>query len=259
MLQYFLEDDMKAVGIIPARFSSTRFPGKPLAMIAGKTMIERVYKNAEKAKSLSGLFVATDDERIFSTIKSFGGKAVMTSPDCRSGSDRIAEAAEQIDAEIILNIQGDEPLLDHEALDRLVALFENDPDLLYGTLAAPIISEPELRNPNIVKVVLDRDDRCLYFSRSPVPFLRDMKFSQFAFWRHIGIYGFRKEFLLKFRSLPQGRLEAAESLEQLRALENGITIKAVKLKEWKAVSVDTPDDLKLVEEIIKKGDFTPPS
>lgn len=244
---------MKALAIIPARFSSSRFPGKPLAMIAGRTMIERVYDRASKAGSISEVIVATDDERIFSLVSSFGGKAVMTSPACASGTDRIAEAAAAEDAGIILNVQGDEPLLEPVALDLLVSLFENDADLRYGTLVTPIVSENELANPNVVKTVLDRDDKCLYFSRSPIPFLRDVRFRDVRFWRHIGIYGFRRDFLFEFGKLPQGELEKAESLEQLRALENGVTVKAARLPDWRGISVDTPEDLVAVEEVIKKG------
>jgi 3-deoxy-manno-octulosonate cytidylyltransferase (CMP-KDO synthetase) len=254
MLQYFLEEMMKAVGVIPARYSSTRFPGKPLALISGMSMIERVYKRAEKAETLSRIIVATDDERIFSAVKCFGGEALMTSADCPSGTDRAAEAAKCLDADIILNIQGDEPLLDHTALDLLVRLFESDRELKYGTLATPIRNEAELANPNVVKVVMGAESRCLYFSRSPIPFLRGIPFNSFQFFRHIGIYCFTKDFLFEFSSLPQGNLEKAESLEQLRALENGVMMKAALVEEWNALSVDTPEDLKLAEEIIKKGD-----
>lgn len=245
--------NMKAVGIIPARFGSTRFPGKPLAMIAGKTMIERVCENARRAASLSEILVATDDERIFSCVRSFGGRAVMTSPECGSGTDRIAEAAAGTDADVVLNIQGDEPMIDHAALDLLVSLFEKDPELRLGTLVTPVKNEEELNNPNVVKVVMGENDVCLYFSRSPIPYLREMAFMDFSFWRHIGIYGFRKEFLSEFGRLPRGRLEQAESLEQLRALENGVTIKAARISDWKGVSVDVPGDIRVVEEIMKKG------
>ncbi len=244
---------MKALGIVPARFSSSRFPGKPLAMIAGKTMIQRVCERAGMARSLSGVIVATDDDRIFSCVSSFGGKAVMTSPACAPGTDRIAEAAAALDAEVILNIQGDEPLLDPAALDLLVSLFENDSSLRYGTLVTPVVSENELASPNVVKTVMGRDDNCLYFSRSPIPFLRDGSFRDVRFWRHIGIYGFRRDFLFEFGKLPQGDLEKAESLEQLRAIENGVPVKAARIPDWRGISVDAPEDLVTVEEIIKKG------
>jgi len=244
---------MKAVGIIPARFASSRFPGKPLALIAGKTMIRRVYEKASEAASLSKVLVATDDERIFSEVESFGGVAVMTSPGCASGTDRIAEAAAGTDAEVVLNIQGDEPLLDPSSLDLLVSLFREDRGLKLGTLVAPLTDEEELADPGVVKVAMAADNSCLYFSRSPIPYLRDMAFRDFAFWKHIGIYGFRKEFLFEFTRLPQGRLEVAESLEQLRALENGVVIKAAKMPGWKGVSIDFPGDITAAEEIIKKG------
>lgn len=244
---------MKALGIVPARFSSSRFPGKPLAMIAGKTMIQRVCERAGMARSLSGVIVATDDDRIFSCVSSFGGKALMTSPACASGTDRIAEASAALDAEVILNIQGDEPLLEPAALDLLVSLFENDPNLRYGTLVTPVVSENELASPNVVKTVMDRNDNCLYFSRSPIPFLRGLSFRDVRFWRHIGIYGFRRDFLFEFGKLPQGDLEKAESLEQLRAIENGVPVKAARIPDWRGISVDAPEDLVAVEEIIKKG------
>lgn len=244
---------MKVIGVIPARYESTRFPGKPLAEIFGKPMIQWVYEASGKSSRLSGLIVATDDERIYKSVVSFGGSVVMTSKNCFSGTDRVAEAVRDISADIIINIQGDEPLLDYKALDFLVELFAADMNLKLATLVAPIKNREELSNSNVVKVVMDNSDNCLYFSRSAIPFTRALEFNQIEFWRHVGIYAFEKDFLFKFTSYPQGNLEKAESLEQLRALENNVAIKAVKLKEWKGISIDTPQDLLAIKDIIKMG------
>jgi len=249
---------MRTVGIIPARYASTRFPGKPLALISGRPMIEWVYRRAALAKSVDSILVATDDRRIYEAVSSFGGSAVMTSPDRASGTDRIAEACANLDSEIVLNIQGDEPLLEPSALDDLVSLLRGDPALELGTLVAPITEGEELRDPNVVKVVTGARDECLYFSRSPIPYVRDPGSRKPVFLKHIGIYGFRKSLLMRFASLPQGELEKAESLEQLRALENGVRIRAARIEKWPGISVDVPSDIAKVEELIKKGDFTPP-
>lgn len=249
---------MDVVGIIPARYQSTRFLGKPLAKIMGKPMIEWVYKRAGKCRRLSSLIVATDDERIFNAVTSFGGKCVMTPKTLSSGTDRIAMAAKEIDCDIVLNIQGDEPLIEPEPLEMVIELFQKERDLKMSTLIAPLTFEDEFNNPNIVKVVIDKDNYCLYFSRSPIPYCRNIKFGDISFYKHIGIYGYRKDFLLKFASMPKGKLEESESLEQLRSLENGIKIKSAIVEKWRGISVDSPEDIELVEEEIKKGGFLPP-
>ena len=249
---------MNAVGIIPARYQSTRFPGKPLAKIMEKPMIEWVYKRAKNCKSFSSLIVATDDSRIFDTVKSFGGNCVMTPSTLPSGTDRIAFAVKEVECDIVVNIQGDEPLIEPEPLEALIELFQKDKELQMATLITPLTNENELTNPNIVKTVIDKENFCLYFSRSPIPYLRRMKFCETSFYKHIGIYGYRKDFLLKFALMPMGKLEEAESLEQLRAIENGIRIKSAIVENWRGVSVDTPFDIKKVEEEIKKGGINPP-
>lgn len=249
---------MNTVGIIPARYQSTRFPGKPLAKICGKPMIEWVYKRAANCRRFSSLIVATDDERIFETVSSFGGSCVLTPKDIPSGTDRIALAAKNLDCDIIINIQGDEPLIEPLPLEALIDLFQQDNELKMATLITPLTIEEELKNPNIVKVVIDKENFCLYFSRSPVPYLREIKFNEFSFYKHIGIYGYRKDYLLKFASTPPQKLEKAESLEQLRALETGVKIKAEKVEKWRGISVDTPEDIKKAEDEIKKGGIIPP-
>jgi 3-deoxy-manno-octulosonate cytidylyltransferase (CMP-KDO synthetase) len=237
---------MKIVGIIPARYSATRLPGKPLADICGKPLIQYVYEQARKSKLLEDVIVATDDERILEAVEKFGGKAVMTSPYHPSGTDRCAEVARQIDCDFVINIQGDEPLIPPEVIDEVAkALMESDEETPM-TSAATIANEEERENSNVVKVVTDQKGIALYFSRSPIPFYRNPVAPTL---RHIGIYGYRKDFLLKFVSLPQTPLEKTESLEQLRALENGFRIKIV-LVDYSPVGVDTPEDLERVRRLL---------
>lgn len=249
---------LKAVGVIPARYDSVRFPGKPLAKICGKTMIEWVYKRVAQCKNLSSVFVATDDDRIFKEVQSFGGKCIMTPKECISGTDRVARASENICSDIVVNIQGDEPLIAPYSVDILVNLFKKNCDLSMGTLITPIKNKYELYDSNTVKVVVDKDFFCIYFSRSPIPYLREDKFDNFTFFKHIGIYAYKKDFLLKFSSMKQSKLEKAEKLEQLRALENGFKIKSEIIPHWIGLSVDTPNDIVKVEEEIKKGGISPP-
>lgn len=237
---------MKAIGIIPARYASSRLPGKPLVDIAGHTMIEHVYRRTEQAASLDRVLVATDDARIFEAVRAFGGQVVMTSPDHPSGTDRIAEAAWHLDAEIVVNVQGDEPLLDPAEIDAVVRPLRADPALVMSTLATPL-ADPS--DPNVVKVVFDRDGRALYFSRWPIPYYRTGEGEHF---KHIGLYGYRKEFLLRYASLEPTPLERAEALEQLRVLEHGYAIH-VSISEHDAISVDTPEDLERVRQLFGRG------
>jgi 3-deoxy-manno-octulosonate cytidylyltransferase (CMP-KDO synthetase) len=241
---------MKVLGIIPARYGSTRFPGKPLALLAGKPMVQWVYERATQAELLSEVIVATDDERIFKAVKKFGGRVVMTRPDHPSGSDRIAEVAAKSDAEIIVNIQGDEPLIEPTAIDLGVKILLDHPAAQVGTLVRPIRNTADLRNPNIVKVALAQDNTALYFSRSPIPFCRGAQteaewLQQHAYFKHIGLYIFQRSMLLQFVKWPPGGLERVESLEQLRLLEHGVKIH-VAVTEYEARSVDTVDDLKVL-------------
>jgi len=242
---------MKIAAIIPARFASTRLEGKPLADICGKTMIQRVYERA-KAANLSDVVVATDDERILRTVMSFGGRAVMTSSAHASGTDRVAEAASQIKADIIVNLQGDEPLIDPALIEAAVAPVRDTSGVDMSTLKTPIVHEQEYLDPNAVKVVTDSDGFALYFSRSPLPFCRN-GFSGLPClpYKHIGLYVFRREFLFEFTRMKPTPLELSESLEQLRALENGRRIKVVEVR-YNPVSVDTPEDLERVRMIIKE-------
>ncbi len=245
------------VGVIPARYKSIRFEGKVLALLWGKPIVQHVYERTKRAKTLSDVLVATDDERVRSVVESFGGKAVMTSPAHPSGTDRLAEVARQLDCDVVVNVQGDEPLIAPEAIDAAVQPFLSDPTLLMTTLATPIADEHEYRNPNVVKVVVDRGGFALYFSRSPLPFFRPKgkmgKTPQFDLpvdasvkpLRHIGLYAYRREFLLQFARWAPTPLERAENLEQLRALEHGVRIKVV-VTPYRSVGVDTPEDLERI-------------
>ncbi|CAG0943609.1 3-deoxy-manno-octulosonate cytidylyltransferase (CMP-KDO synthetase) [Anaerolineae bacterium] len=241
---------MKIAAVIPARFASTRLEGKPLADICGKTMVQRVYERA-KAAGLSDVVVATDDERILKAVASFGGHAVMTSSLHASGTDRVAEAASSIGADIIVNLQGDEPLIDPALIRAAVGPMLEDPSAWMATLKTPIRHEEEYLDPNAVKVVTDREGYALYFSRSPLPFCRK-GFSGLSApaYKHIGLYVFRRAFLFEFTRMKPTALELSESLEQLRALENGVRIKVVEV-DYNPVSVDTPEDLEKVRKIVK--------
>jgi 3-deoxy-manno-octulosonate cytidylyltransferase (CMP-KDO synthetase) len=238
----------KAVGIIPARLAATRLPSKPLLDIAGKPMIQWVYERASEAGSLDEVVVATPDEEIRRCVESFGGKAVMTSPAHRSGTDRIAEAAEEIEADIIVNIQGDEPLLDPAAIDPLVGMMRDYPDIPMGSLMCPL-AEQEEDDPAVVKVVTDREGFALYFSRARIPYPRDPEAASPK--KHVGIYAYRRDFLLEFAEMAPTPLERSESLEQLRALENGCRIRMVETS-FSPVSVDTPEDLERVRRTLKR-------
>lgn len=247
---------MKAVGIIPARWQSVRFPGKSLALINGKPMICRVVERAAQAKQLADVIVATDDERIKTAVEQTGAKVVMTSPDHASGTDRIAEAAQHIDCEIVVNIQGDEPLINPAMLDRLVDEMSGGAwDM--ATAAAPIADKGQVEDANICKVVFDSEDRAMYFSRSAIPFVRDPDFSSDTpvYWRHIGVYAYTKAFLGRFVARGPCMLEQAERLEQLRALYMGAGIKVLRTDD-DGVGVDTPEDLIFAERKIKEMGLT---
>jgi len=230
------------IGIIPARYASTRLPGKPLADILGKPMIQRVYERCAKSGTFSRLLVATDDERVAEVVRRFGGEAVMTSPDHKSGSDRIAEAARGIEADIVVNVQGDEPFVSPAMLDEATRPLLADPTLPMCTLMHEI-PEESWPDPNVVKVVVDLRGDALYFSRSLVPYPR--KKEGFRAFEHIGIYAYRRDSLLEFSRLAMTPLERAESLEQLRALENGWRIRVVESRapDYVPLSIDTPEDL----------------
>ena len=236
---------MAAVCIIPARYGAKRFPGKPLARETGKFLIQHVVDNAARARCFDRVIVATDDERIAAAIASFGGDARMTRADHPSGTDRVAEVAEGLDAEVIVNVQGDEPDIRPELLERLVELLDEHPEADMATLAARCRNMNEVLSPNVVKVVFDARGRALYFSRSTIPFDRDafltgrsLPFEQY--FKHIGVYAYRREFLLRFPAMPQAPLEKLESLEQLRALEHGHVI-AVAEVDYTGHGIDTPE------------------
>jgi 3-deoxy-manno-octulosonate cytidylyltransferase (CMP-KDO synthetase) len=246
---------MRIIGVIPARFASSRFPGKPLAMIQGKSLIQRVVEQCQKAKSLAEVVVATDDERIFEAVKRFA-PVEMTASNHPTGSDRIAEVASRRQCDAIVNIQGDEPLIDPNVIDQVAAGLKEAP---MSTAATQIHEIQEYGNPNVVKVVVNRLGRALYFSRRTIPFLRDAasrsleeQLAAFRFLKHLGIYGYRRATLLEFVALPPSPLELAEKLEQLRALDNGIEI-AVLTVDYDSIGVDLPEDVERVERILEKS------
>jgi len=241
---------VKTLGVIPARYGAQRFPGKPLALIAGKPLVQRVYEQARKAQRLDAVVVATDDQRIADVVRAFAGAVAMTSSDCPSGTDRAAEVARQFPCEMIVNIQGDEPLMRPEMIDQLVDGLVADHGCAMATLARQIESVELLANPNVVKVVIAGNGNALYFSRHPIPYVRDTGAAA-THYKHLGIYAYRREFLLKFVTMPPSSLEKTEKLEQLRALENGFPIK-VLVTPHDSVGVDTPEDVKLVEDILRK-------
>jgi 3-deoxy-manno-octulosonate cytidylyltransferase (CMP-KDO synthetase) len=233
--------------MIPARMASTRLPNKPILKIAGKPMIQWVYEHASAAKLIDEVIVATPDREIFDCVQSFGGRAAMTSNEHRSGTDRLAEAARRLESDLIVNIQGDEPLLDPTAVDLLAQSMIESPDASMGSMMCPIIDGSETADPSVVKVVVDRDNYALYFSRSEIPYPRNPDGAR-AF-KHIGIYAYRRHFLLAYAAMDPTPLETTESLEQLRALENGHRIKMVET-DFSPTSVDTPEDLERVREIL---------
>ena len=234
---------MKVLCIIPARYASTRLPGKPLRDIAGKPMIVRVYERAIRAQRVHEVVVATDDERIRAAVEEHGGNAVMTRADHATGTDRLAEvAAQRPDCDLIINVQGDEPLIDPAIIDALVAPFEHDAALMMATAKTEITDAAEMENPNNVKVVADRTGNALYFSRARIPYARN---AGAKVYKHIGIYAYRRDFLLAYAKMAQTELECSESLEQLRALENGYRIRVVET-DAVFIGVDTEEDLAAV-------------
>lgn len=247
---------MNFVGIIPARYSSSRFPGKPLAILGGRMIIQRVYEQVSKV--LADVYVATDDERIFNAVKSFGGNAVMTSPDHKSGTDRIEEAARKLGKkyDVIINIQGDEPFIQASQIRAVCGCF-NDPQTMIATLGRPFTQKDtikDLENPNSPKIVCDNKGFAMYFSRSIIPYLRNVGkqewINNFNFLKHIGLYAYRSNVLSEITALPQSSLEIAESLEQLRWLQNGYKIK-VGITDIETIGIDTPQDLEKAEIFLK--------
>jgi len=236
-----------ALGVIPARYASTRLPGKPLADLGGKPVIQHTYERARQA--LERVIVATDDERILAAVAGFGGQAVMTRPDHTCGSERVAEVADTLDCDIVVNIQGDEPFIDPLMIQEAVAPLLADPELVMSTLSRPITSKEDLHNPSVVKVVSDQEGNALYFSRSLIPYPRHREFCR---WReHVGLYVYRRDFLLEYVQWPPTPLEQAESLEQLRVLENGFSIRVVETQlGGTAPCIDTPEDLVRAHEYL---------
>ena len=247
---------MKIIAVIPARYASTRFPGKALADIGGKPMIQHVYERTCRASLVSRVIVATDDQRIADVVNQIGGEAIMTSTAHETGTDRLAEVAQSLDSDLVVNVQGDEPLIDPAMIDQAIKPFMNDPNLQMGTLKTRVLCLHDFLSPNVVKVVTDVSGNALYFSRSPLPFFRDkwqdLKDESFASgrllcYKHVGLYVFRRDFLLQFAAMPPTFLEISEKLEQLRAIENGVRIRVVET-EFSSIGVDTPDDLIKAQE-----------
>ena len=252
---------MKTLVIIPARYASTRLPGKPIRpeikTATGKFLIEHVYDRARRARNIDDVIVATDSPQVFDAVRSFGGKVEITSQTHQSGTDRIAEVAARIPCDAVVNVQGDEPDLHPEVIEQTVALLAADPQASMSTMANPIEDEAELASPNAVKVVVDRLGYALYFSRYTIPYVHDKagqpSLGDFRFLKHLGIYAYRRDFLLKYAKLPPSPLEKAERLEQLRALENGYRIK-VGITPHRSIGIDTPEDM---ERFIRKFTHKP--
>jgi len=251
-----MESNTEVVAIIPARFQSTRFAGKPLALIQGKPMIQHVFERAKKVDILSRVIVATDDERIQKVVEEFGGECVLTREDHVSGTDRLAEAAEKTGIskhDIIINIQGDQPLFNGQVIEQVARPLLDDPTLPMSTLIYKIVRKEEIHNPNHVKAVFDKNNNALYFSRLPIPYDRDPSDAMPpTYYRHLGFYGYRKDFLFSFVALPEGEWERLEKLEQLRALEYGYTIKVV-LTEHDSMEVDTQEDIARIEQYLTQN------
>ena len=240
----------RVVVVIPARYGSTRLPGKPLVSLAGKPMIQRVYQRAKQAQHVSRVIVATDDERIVKAVEGFGGEARMTRSDHRTGTERVAEVAAHEAGEVFVNVQGDEPLLDPAAVDTAIRSLLEEPAAAISTVATPIKTPADIMDPNVVKTILDFDNNALYFSRAPIPWVRDTASKTHArHLKHLGLYVFQREALLEYPTLPQGELERIEQLEQLRWLENGWKIRVAEV-EHDAVSVDVPEDVARVEKLL---------
>lgn len=237
---------LKIVAVIPARYGSTRLEGKPLIVIANKPLVQHVYERVKKARVVDEVIVATDDERIYSFVLKFGGVAEMTSHRHETGSDRIAEVAKKLDCDIVVNVQGDEPMINPEMIEQLVAPFFEDPCVVMSTLKTKIKDKEELENPNVVKVITDREGNAIYFSRSPLPYAKDAGKA----YKHIGLYAYRKDFLLRLSKMKRTPLEKLESLEQLRVLENGYKIRVVETRH-ETIGVDTLEDLERVKAMLE--------
>jgi len=242
----------KVIGIIPARYKSSRLPGKPLADIGGKPMIQRVWERAKMSKYAEKIIIATDDKRIYNTVKQFSNDVIMTPTELASGSDRVAYAVKNYDTDIVINIQGDEPFIEPEEVDQVAEILINDSKPVMGTLIKKIKNIEELESPDTAKVVIDKNGYAIYFSRASIPFYRDSSdknqwLKDCIYYKHIGIYSYRKDFLKKFSNFVPTRLENIERLEQLRVLENGYRIKTAETK-YEPMSVDTEEDLKEVRE-----------
>lgn len=243
----------QVIAVIPARYASTRLPGKPLAQIAGRPMIQHVVERVRQAQNLTRVVVATDDQRIKTAVEGFGGEAMLTRPDHRTGTDRVAEVAVHVPAEIYLNVQGDEPLMDPGTIDLLVSSLLEDDSVQIATPCSAIRQPNDIMDPHITKVVRDFDGNALYFSHAPIPWVRDRgQDIVVKHWKHIGLYAFRRDALLEFPTLPPGELERAEQLEQLRWLENSFRIRVVET-EYDAVSVDVPEDIPRVEQRLRSA------
>jgi 3-deoxy-manno-octulosonate cytidylyltransferase (CMP-KDO synthetase) len=242
----------KVVIVIPARYGATRLPGKPLVLLAGKSMIQRVYERAKLTQSAAQVIVATDDDRIMKAVEAFGGEARMTRSDHRTGTERVAEVAAHTQGDVYVNVQGDEPLLDPVAVDTAVSSLLEEPQAQISTVATPVKTAADIMDPNVVKTVLDFDGNALYFSRAPIPWVRDSASKVHArHLKHLGLYVFQREALLEYPTLPQGELERVEQLEQLRWMENGWKIRVAEV-EHDAVSVDVPEDVTRVEKLLQK-------
>lgn len=242
---------IEAIGVIPARYASTRFEGKLIKDLCGKPVIQHVYERAKKARLLDDLIIAADDDRIIQVVEGFGGKAVFTSKHHTTGTDRIAEVVNGIDVKIIVNIQGDEPLINPMVIDDLVRAMQSDAKISMATVVKKSFSMDEFKSPDVVKAILDHQNMALYFSRSAVPTLLSPGSNQAYFYKHLGIYAYSKDFLFTFKKLPPSYLETGERLEQLRAIENGYKIKAIETK-FETVGVDTPADLELAKILMQK-------
>lgn len=248
---------MDAIGVIPARYASTRFEGKVLADLCGKPVIQHVYERAKQAKMLDDLIVACDDERVKNAVLKFGAKAVLTSPDQPTGTDRLTEVVNPIDVKVVVNIQGDEPFIQSTMIDNIVLELLNNKKIGMATIIKKIEDEKELYDPNAVKVVIDKEGYALYFSRNFIPFIREREgmgqkplLEAVTFYKHVGLYGYTKDFLFTFKNLPKSNLEEAEKLEQLRALEHGYKIKTI-ITKFDTVGIDTPEDLERAKVLLK--------
>ena len=244
--------DPKVIVVIPSRYASTRLPGKALVQLAGKPMVQHVYERAKRAQTVHRVMVATDDQRIIDAVTAFGGEARMTRSDHRTGTERIAEVAVHEPGDVFVNVQGDEPLIDPVAIDTAVGALLEEPQAQISTVATAIRHAGDIMDPNVVKTVLDFDGNALYFSRAPIPWIRDTQQKlHVKYWKHLGLYVFQREALLEFPTLPQGELEKIEQLEQLRWLENGWKIRVAEVAH-DAVSVDVPEDVARVEKLMQK-------